>query len=246
MKRVPESIFTKIYKEKVWGEGTLSSPLSGLGSAPEMAKPYVDLVSKIVKSLNITSILDIGHGDWVMWQDYKFEDTKYFGIDIAEDIGDQNTKIHGNENTHFKKVSSQDKLDRADLALCKDVFQHLSHEDIRRILSQSNNFNHIVICNDVTILNYYFKLRYFFDFRNRYKSLLRGKSPFFIKMNFNNSQISSGGYRTLDIENSEFAKYLSSFELINKLDYISDNRKQVRKRILFYSKKKSPGISRES
>ena len=91
MNQKNESAFERIYKEKIWGEGTLVSPLSGTGSNPDLAKPYVDFVRDTVRDFSIESVLDFGHGDWAMWRDYKFEETHYLGVDVVNDLSLQNS-----------------------------------------------------------------------------------------------------------------------------------------------------------
>ena len=67
-----KEVFANIYKNHVWGDGSPGNPRSGTGSNPDVAKPYVEFVSNAIQSLYISSVLDVGCGDWEMWRDYKF------------------------------------------------------------------------------------------------------------------------------------------------------------------------------
>ena len=42
-------IFGRIYKMQVWGDGSEEKPLSGSGSNPANAKPFVDFIKLIVE-----------------------------------------------------------------------------------------------------------------------------------------------------------------------------------------------------
>ena len=76
--------FASIYENGSWGGRT--TPRSGSGSTVQAALPYVELVQKLVHDEQINSVLDIGHGDWEMWERYKFEDTSYTGIDVYAEL----------------------------------------------------------------------------------------------------------------------------------------------------------------
>jgi hypothetical protein len=96
-----EQVFTQIYRNNTWGNGTEGTPLSGPGSNSENARPYVDFVSKVISDFGIASVLDVGHGDWAMWKDYRFENVKYIGVDVAQDISAENQDKFGSKNRLF-------------------------------------------------------------------------------------------------------------------------------------------------
>jgi hypothetical protein len=78
--------FEKIYTNKIWGDGSLESPLSGAGSLASNAQPYVDFIQNVIETRRISSVVDFGHGDWEMWKKYSFEGVSYTGIDIVENL----------------------------------------------------------------------------------------------------------------------------------------------------------------
>ena len=232
-----ESVFSKIYREKIWGSGSEMNPLSGKGSNPDFAKPYVDFIRNLISSKKILSVLDLGHGDWVMWRDYKFDDTFYLGLDVADDLSNMNTLKFGNEKRVFKKVSSDAILPSAELLICKDVLQHLSLREIDKILSQFNKFRYVVLCNDIRIsIKLTKKIRYYLQIRTRLRSLKQLKFPFYIaKFPYNNSDINSGGHRGLDFEAYPFAPMiLKDFKIVKKIDFNSEHSDGTKKRILFF------------
>jgi hypothetical protein len=235
-----ESVFSKIYLEKLWGSGTEFEPLSGAGSNPDVARPYVNFVQSIIGKFKISTVLDVGHGDWAMWRDYKFEDTNYIGVDVAHGLSAQNTKNFGSKNIQFLQISADYSLPDADLLLCKDVLQHLSLDDIDAFLSQLSRFNYVIICNDISgLITGLHKAKHYLQIRSRFRVLCKFRSPFYsVSFPFNNSNIETGGYRGLDLEGSYFISKFREFELADRIDFDAEHTDGTKKRILFFKNKK--------
>jgi hypothetical protein len=100
--------FSKIYANKSWGDGSTSMPLSGVGSNPDSARECVEFVQRVILDFQIRSVVDLGHGDWSMWRDYKFENTNYSGFDIVQKVTEANTRNFGNETTTFTLLRGGD------------------------------------------------------------------------------------------------------------------------------------------
>ena len=80
-------VFDKIYSQSYWGNG------SGGGSSLEAAKPYKKFLENFINEFNISSIVDLGCGDWQFSQFINFGEVKYLGIDAAKTIINSNFKI---------------------------------------------------------------------------------------------------------------------------------------------------------
>jgi hypothetical protein len=238
MRNESDSIFSKIYREGVWGNGSKDSPFSGSGSNPDIALPYVNFVQKIIDEYKIATVLDVGHGDWAMWRDYKFENTIYTGIDVAKGLSVENTKSFGNKNRKFFEKSALGLLPDADLLLCKDVLQHLSLRDIDIILEKLSKFQYVIICNDINgSITFLKKLRYHMQPKARLKKLRNFQSPFFRSiLHLNNSEIVSGGYRRLDLEDPYFSLRFRDFRIVERIDFNAEHTDGTKKRILFFKK----------
>lgn len=231
-----ESAFERIYKEKIWGEGTLVSPLSGTGSNPDLAKPYVDFVRDTVRDFSIESVLDFGHGDWAMWRDYKFEETHYLGVDVVNDLSLQNTNLYGAKNIEFREIDAGKSLPDAKMLICKDVLQHLSLVEIKSFLSQIPKYEFIILCNDIELHQSSWDIfRYGLQIKARLRRIKNFNSPFFrVKFPYNNSEIETGGYRGVDLEASEFETYFGKFRLVSRFDFGSEFFNGTSKRVLFF------------
>jgi hypothetical protein len=230
--------FTKIYADRIWGNGSEDSPLSGLGSAPKYAKPYVQLVSNAISDFSIKHVLDVGHGDWAMWRDYQFENTSYVGVDVAEGISKTNMRLFGSSTRKFLQVDFSSALPEADLVICKDVLQHLSNDEILQILEKFRKYKYVVICNSHANPKTFFeKLRFYARPKDRFRSLVRFNSPFFT-VKRNNADIQNGQYRTLDIFDEPFSGWLRDFELLTVLNYpAEESHRGIQKQALLMKRK---------
>lgn len=142
-----KDIFTNIYKNKSWQDnyGTESGP----GSSIECAKAYLDFLQEFCKSNNVTSILDLGCGDFNLMRHFDFTNINYFGVDIVDHVILQNQNLYQSKTLKFESESITDYNDENvyDLLICKDVLQHLSHESINKILS-IKNYKQALYIND--------------------------------------------------------------------------------------------------
>ena len=198
---------------------------------------------KIIDEYKIATVLDVGHGDWAMWRDYKFEDTIYVGIDVAKGLAAQNTKSFGSKNRKFLETSALGPLPDADLLLCKDVLQHLSLRDIDIVLEKLGKFKYVIICNDIYgSITFFKKVRYHMQPQARLKKLRHFKSPFFKSiLPLNNSEIVSGGYRRLDLEDPYFSLRFRDFSIVERINFNAEHSDGTQKRILFFKKLKASG-----
>lgn len=114
-----KAIFTDIYERKAWGDG------SGGGSAPDVARPYVDFVNQFldIAPLSINRILDIGCGDGVVASMIDWSGYEYIGVDAAQGFD-----------------ALTDPLPEADLVLCKEVLQHLSNAQVQLLLDRTAHY----------------------------------------------------------------------------------------------------------
>lgn len=238
MRSERESVFTGIYRNKTWGIGTESSPLSGSGSNPDYARSYVNFVSTVISEFGFTSVLDVGHGDWAMWRDYKFENVEYIGVDVAQDISALCQEKFGNETRSFLQIAMSDNLPPADLLICKDVLQHLSSQDIGVLFRKFENFEYVILCNDIHgSIPVWRLMRFKFQLRTRLRKLMRFKNPFYSAFfPHNNLEINSGEYRGLDLEKDPFGHLLRNFEILERIEFTGGHPEGTRNRILFLRK----------
>jgi SAM-dependent methyltransferase len=203
-------VFKNIYENRLWSGANLNIPLSGPGSLPDRAIPYVRFTKEVISNLQITSVLDVGHGDWEMWESYKFEDVRYVGVDVVEGLSNKLEKIYGSATRTFFPIDITNTLPPdADLLICKDTLMHLPNRDIIYFLRNLKKFKYLIICNDVN----------------------------FVSSKLNNYDIKSVEYRGIDLESLPYARNLRRYRLIEKFDYDDrDKSNGYLKRVYLYKK----------
>jgi SAM-dependent methyltransferase len=133
-----EEIFTGIYAQNQWG-GQQGEFYSGPGTHNENVIKYIDTCIKLIRKENISSILDIGCGDFrVMSEVVKATNTNFIGADIAKNVIDHHNKVFSSEKIKFRHLNAiTDELPKCDLITIRQVLQHLSNEQIGIILQKA-------------------------------------------------------------------------------------------------------------
>lgn len=217
-----EEVFTRIYRENIWGDGSPDNPRSGDGSKPSNARQYVEYVKSMIDSLGVRSVLDIGHGDWVMWRDFKFEGLQYIGIDIAIGLSEEVERIHGTSNRIFRHTSAfESGLPKVEMVISKEVLQHLTNQEVVDLLKQLDGYRFIILSNcffsNKRLLE---KIKLVVQPRIRLRRMLNRKNPFYtVEIPKNNSEIVTGEFRGIDLELPPFIDYLNDYRIIDKFDY---------------------------
>jgi SAM-dependent methyltransferase len=138
-------VFTKIYEDNEWG-GNPGEFYSGPGSSVEAAKPYTDAVIQFIRRSGITSVIDIGCGDFRVGQVIAGSGVNYTGVDIVEPLISRNRSLFGSDTIHFLVGNvSDDDLPDADLCLVREVFQHLSNDEIVRALKRLQKYRYLIV-----------------------------------------------------------------------------------------------------
>lgn len=138
-----QSTFNSIYSNKSWsgdGDG------SGTGSEPENTVEFRKILTKLVKDNNAKLFVDAPCGacKWTkVWlEELKSQGIKitYLGFDIADEaISKARANLAPLMDYHTIKIEHGDitssKLPAADILMCRDTLQHLSHESIKKALA---------------------------------------------------------------------------------------------------------------
>ncbi len=143
-----ESVFTQIYKKNYWGGYSRSGP----GSDLDQTKKIIKVIPKILEKIGAKSILDIPCGDF-NWQKYmNLDSIDYVGADIVPHMIETNNRLFSNTKRRFVKLDIRyDALPECDLLFCRDLFQHLSFEDILNAISniKSSNCRYLLASSQV-------------------------------------------------------------------------------------------------
>lgn len=142
------SVFANIYREGLWG-GRPGELYSGPGSHDDsICVPYVNKIIEFLKGYEAKKprVVDLGCGDFNVGRQLAPHCFQYVGADIVEDL----IKKHS-ETEHAKQVRFcvldmiKDELPDGDIALVRQVFQHLSNEQISKILPKLKKYKVVFI-----------------------------------------------------------------------------------------------------
>lgn len=121
--------FAAIYETGAWGAG------SGPGSYPEFTIEYRAFIQRFMVLNGITSVVDIGCGDWQFSRYIDFRGARYLGLDVVPALVERNRQAFGGPQVAFDEMPADvADVPGGDLLLIKDVLQHLPNADIFRIL----------------------------------------------------------------------------------------------------------------
>lgn len=136
--------FTGIYDSNHWGVG------SGVGSAPANAVPYLRFVQDFLANNAISSVVDIGCGDWQFSHLIDWGTATYDGFDVVESVIAKNTEMFSRPGVSFHTLSDLQDLPSADLVLVKDVLQHLPLRDVQEYLEHClAHYKFALVTNDI-------------------------------------------------------------------------------------------------
>lgn len=154
-----EEIFSKIYKNKHWGDGNLPFN-SGDGSSIEYNKEYIGFLKGFIQGRNIQSVIDLGCGDWRCGQAiYSKLNVLYTGYDIYDTMVQTHLRNYTNPSWTFKTLNCAKNFEQAvggDLLIIKDVLQHWTDNEITNALdyfTSSKKYKYILITNCSYVTN---------------------------------------------------------------------------------------------
>ncbi|MDB6078704.1 MAG: SAM-dependent methyltransferase [Akkermansiaceae bacterium] len=141
-----EDFFKKVYTENIWERG------SGPGSYPENTIAYREYLQKFLAEHHIKSVVDIGCGDWQFSRLIDWTGIDYLGIDCVEDVIAGNQAQFSAPNIRFlhDNAAAMSEIPWADLAIIKDVLQHLTIKTICELLNRLPCYRYILFTNSDT------------------------------------------------------------------------------------------------
>lgn len=144
-----KDVFEKIYSSNSWKDSYGTS--SGPGSAIECSYEYIIFLQNYVKQNRIISILDLGCGDFNLMRHFNFENVEYLGLDIVTNVIDYNKKYYSKNNVKFNEsnIITFSTSNVYDLVILKEVLQHLSNDNIIKLLNNITYAKKILIVNDI-------------------------------------------------------------------------------------------------
>jgi hypothetical protein len=140
-----KEVFTRVYEEHQWGGGS-GEYCSGSGSSFLHASGYAAVVKQLIEEKGITTVVDLGCGDFVVGKALQTDGVKYIGIDIVDGLIRRNQGAYGDINTQFLCLDMvMDQLPDGDLCLIRQVLQHLSNLQIVSVLQNTMKYRYVLV-----------------------------------------------------------------------------------------------------
>jgi Methyltransferase domain len=144
-----EDVFTDIYLNNRWGDAA-GSFFSGKGShEAAIVEPYLAGVKRELERIGAASmtVVDLGCGDFSVGRQIASICQRYVGVDIVKPLIDHNRKTFGNSSVSFVHANMvTDDVPDGDVCLVRQVFQHLSNDQILAVLPKLDRYR----CSFVT------------------------------------------------------------------------------------------------
>jgi SAM-dependent methyltransferase len=167
----------------MWGGRRASEFFSGGGSNDFNTTEYRQYVQRFLTENNVTSVIDLGCGDFRLGRLMDWDGIAYVGIDVVAGVIEKNRKLYASENVTFlQRDMLTESLPNADLCLIRQVFQHLSNEDILAVLPKLSKYRFVLVTDGLppvapSIKNANKPTDYNNRFNERYGSGLYLESP---------------------------------------------------------------------
>lgn len=142
--------FRNIYSTKAWGD--IGEPFcSGSGSRGPVAELYCEFVIKFIIDYQVKSVVDLGCGDFAVGRRIvEATGIEYTGIDVVPELIEHHKNTMQHQRVFFSCADiTKDPLPSADLCLIRQVFQHLSNDEIAKALTNIESFPRAIISEDV-------------------------------------------------------------------------------------------------
>jgi 2-polyprenyl-3-methyl-5-hydroxy-6-metoxy-1,4-benzoquinol methylase len=138
--RSNSEIFTATYTNYRWGRNQRSFELySGDGShSAEIIDGYISKVSKFLSSFEeLPIVIDIGCGDFNIGKEICGFASIYIACDVVPVVIESNRKKYNLKNVRFEVLDAvNEEIPSGDVVILRQVLQHLSNQDIHKILNK--------------------------------------------------------------------------------------------------------------
>ncbi|WP_027124964.1 class I SAM-dependent methyltransferase [Gelidibacter mesophilus] len=137
----------QVYAMQLWGSNH-SDFYSGEGShLSNIVDPYLEAVKVFLKSFKIPLVVcDLGCGDFNVGWELVTYTRKYIAVDIVADLIAHNKEKYKEENLEFHCLDlAVDQLPPGEIAIVRQVLQHLSNTEIQQILKKLSHFKYVLL-----------------------------------------------------------------------------------------------------
>jgi SAM-dependent methyltransferase len=147
-------VFSNVYKSGIWGRKSGTDFYSGGGSHdPHLVDPYVKAVVGFLSSLSSKpSVVDLGCGDFNVGSQIRPSCDRYIACDVVPDLIDHNRTAFCDLDVDFRCLNAVlDDLPDADVVFLRQVLQHLSNDQIGKVLPKLQRYRYLVLSESLPV-----------------------------------------------------------------------------------------------
>lgn len=138
-------IFSDVYETAQWG-GKRGEFCSGRGSDPSVTAAYCSAIRQFIAEHGVGSVVDLGCGDFEVGKLIQCPGVVYTGVDVVPALVERNRRLYGSASVRFECLDIvAEALPSAELCLIRQVFQHLSNQQIAAVLAKLSQFSHVIV-----------------------------------------------------------------------------------------------------
>ena len=141
----------QVYEMNLWG-GDASDFYSGEGSHDaEIVTPYITAVASFLTSFKSPlTVCDLGCGDFNVGKELVRHTKKYIAVDIVTDLIAHHKATCKEEHLEFRCLDiAVDDVPSGDCALVRQVLQHLSNDEVQRVVAKLANFKYVILTEHI-------------------------------------------------------------------------------------------------
>jgi SAM-dependent methyltransferase len=141
------AVFSAVYSDNIWG-GRPGSYYSGGGSEEAFSAAYSNLINGFLEDLarDHVTVVDVGCGDFRVGARIRARGLRYVGVDIVPSLIAHNTREFGSPSVSFSCLDIVEETPPdGDVCLVRQVFQHLSNDDIARALERLRKYPYVFV-----------------------------------------------------------------------------------------------------
>ena len=153
-----KEVFNNIYHSAEWGKSKNPEQkfFSGEGSSNiSIVSKYIDGVNIFLESFSSKpDVVDLGCGDFLVGSKIRPLIDSYIACDIVAPLIEYNKKKYQTLNVDFRTLDlTHDNLPSGDVVFIRQVLQHLSNIDIKKIVPKlAQNYNYLVLTEHLPII----------------------------------------------------------------------------------------------
>ena len=145
--RTPTEVFSEIYRKGIWGKSGVRPFNSGAGSTDRsVVSPYIERLRSELRQLGGVRVVDLGCGDYSVSEQLAGYCTEYVGVDVVPELI---SHLQANRSDPRVRFVCMDIVEEdppsGDVCLIRQVLQHLSNEQILRILPKLNRYRTVFV-----------------------------------------------------------------------------------------------------